>query len=127
MMKQKPFKTVGELENKISAYFSDCSMTGAYPDEAGMILHLGLEREEYDRFLSGDNGKSYAACLKKARLRRESIIVRDLYASEKATTGKIFLARQANNGGLTDKPTQAQQTMMIDVKLNGGKNGGQFD
>ena len=126
-MKQKPFKTVGELEGKISAYFAQCAETGAYPDEAGMILYLGLEREDYEKYLGGDSGKGYAACFKKARLRRESIIVRDLYASEKATTGKIFLARQTNNGGLSDKPSPPQQTMTIDVKLNGGKNGGQFD
>ncbi len=126
-MKQRPFKTVRELENGIAAYFSECGETGSYPDEAGMILRLGLQREDYDRYLSGLNGKGYAACLKKARLKRESIIVRDLYASEKATTGKIFLARQANNGGLSDKPKEAAQTMTIDVKINGGKNGGQFD
>ncbi len=126
-MKKKLFKTVMEFENAIADYFSACGQAGTYPDEAGMILALGLEREAYDRYLSGEEGKGFAASLKKARLRRESIIVRDLYASEKATTGKIFLARQANNGGLSDKPGQEAQTMTIDVKINGGKNGGMFD
>ena len=121
MAGQKPFRSIKDFESKISAYFSDCEETGAYPDEAGMILYLGLEREDYDRYITGGDGKGYAAALKKARLRRESIIVRDLYASEKATTGKIFLARQINNGGLTDKPREETQTMTIDVKINGGK------
>ncbi len=126
-MKQKTFRTIKEFEDRIDRYFTECAQTGAYPDEAGMILYLGLEREEYDRYLGGAEGKGWAACLKKARLRRESIIVRDLYASEKATTGKIFLARQVNNGGLSDKPREDSPMMTIDVKISGGKNGGQFD
>jgi hypothetical protein len=126
-LKQKAFKTIKEFEDRIDRYFAECGAAGAYPDEAGMILYLGLEREAYDRYLGGEEGKGWAGCLKKARLRRESIIVRDLYASEKATTGKIFLARQVNNGGLSDKPREESQTMTIDVKISGGKNGGQFD
>ena len=120
-MKHKAFKTIKEFEDRIDQYFSECGEAGAYPDEAGMILYLGLEREDYDRYLGGAEGGGWAVCLKKARLRRESILVRDLYASEKATTGKIFLARQVNNGGLSDKPKEESQTMTIDVKISGGK------
>lgn len=126
MPERKQFKTIKEFESRISTYFSECQASGAYPDEAGMLLFLGLEREAYERYLRGAEGKGYATCLRKARLKRESIIVRDIYGSDKASTGKIFLARQLSNGGLSEKPKEETQKMTIDVRIN-GETSGQFD
>lgn len=128
MAERIPFKSVKEFENRISGYFEDCRSAGAYPDEAGLILHLGLERETYERFMNGVEGKGYASCLRKAKLRRESIIVRDIYGTDKASTGKIFLARQESNGGLSDKPREEAggRKATIEVRINGGYNG-EFD
>lgn len=126
MPERKPYKTVKDFEGRVSAYFDECRAGNIYPDEAGLILFLGLEREAYECYMSGAAGKGYAACLRKARLKRESIIVRDIYGTEKASTGKIFLARQESNGGLSEKPREENKKMTIDVRINGGYNG-EFD
>lgn len=127
MPEKKQFKSIKAFENSIDAYFSECRANTIYPDEAGMILYLGLDREAYTRYLSGGGGKGYAAALKRAQLKRESIIVRDIYGSEKATTGKIFLARQVSNGGLPVKPAEKKEQMIVDVRINGKSTAGQFD
>lgn len=127
MPDKKLFKSVKTFENRINAYFTECRANGNYPDEAGMILYLGLEREAYDRYLCGGEGKGYAAALKRAQLKRESIIIRDIYGSEKASTGKIFLARQISSGGLPVKPAEKSKKVTVDVRINGESAGGQFD
>ncbi len=86
-----------------------------------MILYLGLEREDYDRYLSGEEGKGYSACLRKAGCAARASSSGICTPPEKATTGKIFLARQSNNGGLSDKQSQAPPAMTVDVTINGGK------
>lgn len=126
MPKKKLFKSIKTFENRINAYFSECRTNSNYPDEAGLILYLGLERESYDRYLNGGEGKGYATALRKAQLKRESIIIREIYGSDKASTGKIFLARQTSNGGLSDKPREDMQKVTIDVRIN-GESTGQFD
>lgn len=127
MPEKKLFWSIKSFENRIDAYFSECKANCFYPDEAGMILYLGLDREAYDSYLSGGGGKGYAAALKRAQLKRESIIIRDIYSSEKATTGKIFLARQIDNGDIPDKAMEKTKKVTIDVRINGGRMGGQFD
>lgn len=112
-------RTAKEFEKAIESYFTACEEEGIFPDEAGLILFLGLEREEYDRLKDGKRGKAYAAALSRARLKRESIIVRELYNTEKAATGKIFVARQPENGGLTDKPKEAAAPVTVEVRLAG--------
>jgi len=112
-------RSAKQFEKTIESYFKTCEEAGVFPDEAGLILFLGLEREEYERLRDGKRGKAYAAALSKARLRRESIIVRELYNTEKAATGKIFVARQPENGGLTDKPREAHAPVTVEVRLAG--------
>ncbi len=125
MPEQKPFKTIKAFEQEIAAYFSMCETNGVFPDEAGLILYLGIDRDAYARCYNGEWGKGYAACLKKAELKRESIAVRDIYGSDKSSTGKIFVARQPENGGKSDKPKETAPKVALDVRI-GGK-GGQFD
>ncbi|UOO38250.1 hypothetical protein IZU99_03060 [Oscillospiraceae bacterium CM] len=123
MPEQGAKRTVKDLQRRVDDYFSECSAKKIYPDEAGLILFLGFDKETYERCLSGKMGKGNADCLKKAALRRESIIVRELYGTDKAATGKIFLARQAGNGGLTDKMREDTNHVTIDVRFNGGEKG----
>ena len=120
-------RTAAEFEQAIESYFKHCEEQGAFPDEAGMILFLGLDREEYDRLRAGRRGRAYADAISRARLRRESIIVRELYQTEKSATGKIFVARQPENGGLTDRPREAAVSPpAVKVRL-GGAGDNPFD
>jgi len=111
-------KNLIAFEDKINTYFLKCELDGTYPDEAGLILHLGLTKEAYDKYRDNAGGRysGFSRCLESARLRRESIIVRDIYSSEsRSPTGKIFLARQPGNGGLSDK--QEQKKVTIEISL----------
>ena len=119
---------LSELEEMVDRYFDECAAKGIYPDEAGLIVALGISRETYDAYLAGADGKyaGHAQCLEAARLRRESIIVREIFSAERSATGKMFLAKQTNNGGLNDKPREQEQKLTIEVVMD-GKPGDYFD
>jgi uncharacterized membrane protein YgcG len=98
-------KSLREMEEKVQSYFEKCENEGAFPDEAGLIYHLGISRKMYDSYMKAElrRYKPFALCLERARLRRESILAREIFASKNRTpTAKLFLARQAGNGGLAD-------------------------
>ena len=117
----KPDKKAPAFQKKIEDYFQECERDGIYPDEAGLILHLKLDKETYDRYKNNAKGTpaGYMRYLEDARLRRESIIVRDIYSNEKSPTGKIFLARQPENGGLCDKAPQTSAKTTVEVLIDG--------
>lgn len=112
-------KSVRDMENKVQAYFAFCGEQNIFPDEAGLILFLGISEEMYEKYKSRSLKRyaPFALCLERARLRRESILVRDIYASAaRAPTGKMFLAKQAENGGLTDRPKKEEKLEKPAVK-----------
>lgn len=114
--------TLSEFKRKIDAYFDECAAADAFPDEAGLLLALGLTREEHERILAGNaksNGRLRA--LQDARLRRESLLTRELFATEKTATAKIFLARQPFAGAMSEKPREATETTTVEVRLVGEK------
>lgn len=113
------YKTVREFDTKIDDYFTLCDAHKTFPDEAGLILHLGITRETYGRYLKGEDRKhrGYTACLKKAMLRRESIIIREIHDSDKTPTGKIFLARQTFGGGMTEKGRTDTKTATVELRI----------
>ncbi len=100
-------KSLREMEEKVRSYFETCENEGVFPDEAGLIYHLGISRKMYDSYMKAElrRYKPFALCLERARLRRESILVREIFAAANRTpTAKLFLARQAGNGGLAEPP-----------------------
>ena len=109
--------TNDEFERVIDAYFAQCEADGTFPDEAGMICALGLMREQFDRLLAESGRRS--RLLHNARLRRESLLTRELYATDKAATGKIFLARQPSAGSMSDKPQVAEPRLSVEVHIAG--------
>ena len=109
------------FENSIDGYFKLCEDDERFPDEAGLILHLKLPVADYERLRDNSGGKSdeYARLLEEARLRRESIIARELYSSgAKGTTGKIFLAKQAKNSGIPETAAE-EGKLVIEVRMSG--------
>ncbi len=114
----------------MNAYFDSCAQEGTFPDEAGLILRLGISKDMYDRYARAElrRYRPFALCLERARLRRESILVRDIYAAEKRTpTAKMFLAKQGGNGGLCDRPKKdgdigakaGGEKPVLEVKMSG--------
>ena len=108
------------FEEKIDAYFLKCELEEIYPDEAGLILHLGISREIYEKYRDNADGKhtGFSRVLESARLKRESIIVRGIYSAASSPSGKIFLARQPANGGLSDKLPPESKKLTVEVILN---------
>ena len=113
-------------KESVEEYFRICEEAGVFPDEAGMILHLGLSRRQYKEHMEGrgPRGGKYRQALEWALLRRESILVRDLFSESKSATGRMFLARQPENGGLDEK-TPPQTDPRAEVLFSGGD--GSFD
>jgi hypothetical protein len=110
-----------EFRRKIDEYFDACAEDGIFPDEAGLLLLLNLGYDDLDRILYGGELRTRSArrALLDARLRRESLLTRELFATDKAATGKIFLARQVASGALSDKPRDTADAATIQVTLLG--------
>ena len=108
------------FKEKIDAYFLKCEREEIYPDEAGLILHLGIPREVYEKYRDNEDGAfaGFSRVLESARLKRESIIVRGIYSAASSPSGKIFLARQPANGGLSDKLPPESKKVTVEVILN---------
>ena len=110
-----------DLKTGIDKYFDECEANGAFPDEAGMALYLGIERTTIDEWMSGKSPRGYRRIIQDSRLRRESVLVRGIYASDKSTSGKIFLSRQNSAGALSDKTGDSGRSdeLSVEVKING--------
>lgn len=103
-----------------------CEKQQVFPDEAGLILYLDISEERYGKYMRAElrRYKPYQLCLERAKLRRESILVREIFAAEKKTpSGKLFLVKQEENGGLTDKIIKDgkmdEKKKTLEVKIKG--------
>ncbi|MDR1821224.1 MAG: hypothetical protein LBQ91_02185 [Oscillospiraceae bacterium] len=102
---------ITEFRQAIDEYFTECEEKSLFPDEAGLLLRLGITKDECETLLSSAKRgqRSFANALKNARLRRESLISRDIYASGKTTTGKVFLLKQPANGAADTRREDGQE------------------
>ena len=119
------YTSLQRFKNGIDGYFEECEKEERFPDEAGLILHLRLSVADYERRKGNTDGRSgeYSRLLEEARLKRESIIARELYSSGvKGTTGKIFLAKQAKNSGISEIDAE-EGKLVIEVRMSGSGKG----
>ena len=129
-------KSLREMEEKVSEYFDMCEQSGDFPDEAGLIYHLGISRDMYEQYARGElrRYKPFALCLERAKLRRESILVREIFAASasRTPTAKLFLAKQVENGGLVEPPKvggksggggKKDEKPVVEVKMSGSGKG----
>lgn len=116
------FSSPEELEAKINEFFQLCEKEGKFPSEAAMCVYLDISRDTLERYMreERDIDKGFAEPIKKARTRREALLVDEIYAATgKDVTGKIFLSKQPSNGGLSDRhDINANQDIKINVKLS---------
>jgi hypothetical protein len=110
---------LSEFKQGIDAYFEDCERDGIFPDEAGMVLRLGIDKKVFDRYLT--NGQSrYAGFILAARLRRESIITRDIYAARLSPpTGKLLLSRLPDGGEAQERAAAPKPKLTVEILLGG--------
>ena len=119
--------TLSELKREINRYFNVCEADGVFPDEAGMVLHLGIERGTLEKWLADERPQraGFKRAISDARLRRESVLVRGIYASDRATSGKIFLSRQGSAGALSDRTgsDMRSEKVSVEIKISGVEDG----
>ena len=94
---------ITEFRGIIDDYFARCDDAGVFPDESGLILALGLTRRKYDGYMKRADpaGLPFRDALETARMQRESIIERRLFADGK---GRMFSTRGGDDssGGGTE-------------------------
>jgi hypothetical protein len=125
VQKLKEMKSFKEMQRRVNEYFTLCEEQNLFPDEAGLILHLGISEEMYEAYRTRDRRRfiPFRLCLENAQLRRESILVRGIFSSDKkSAAGKIFLARQPENGGLSEQELTAKpdNKQALEVKFSPG-------
>ncbi|MDR0917314.1 MAG: hypothetical protein LBN02_09055 [Oscillospiraceae bacterium] len=76
----------------IDAYFAQCDDENVYPDEAGLVLTLGMSPREYRALLADtdDATQPHRDALETAKMRRDSILERRQFAEGK---GAMFSTR----------------------------------
>ena len=115
--------SAADFKRIVNKYFEECAESGVFPDEAGMIFALKLTREEFDNILSGRAEGKGAGGMRRAalaaRLKRESLLTRELFATEKTATAKIFLARQPASGALSEKTPDVSDSAALEVRILG--------
>jgi hypothetical protein len=114
--------TLLQFKHGIDAYFEECEREGNYPDEAGMILRLGIDKKTFDRYLTGEQPRyaGFLRCILAARLRRESIVMRDLYASRLSSpTGKLLLSRLPDRSEPPERSDAPPPKLTVEVLFGG--------
>jgi hypothetical protein len=132
MARPRKYKTAAEFGNAIDEYFSLCKQENdTFPDEAGMIEHLGISPDTIERYKKAgsktapedaeETDKSYAQHLARAKLRRESWLARNMVSDNKRAQGCFNALKQEKNGGYVDRPQDTTQSgeMTIKVQIDG--------
>lgn len=91
-----------KLKQMVDDYFENLP-EDVFPDEAGMILEMGLFPDEVTDLCDGDDPKSrkYQRVFQYAELKRESWLSRMTASDSKLAAGAFNLLKQRKNGGYT--------------------------
>jgi hypothetical protein len=83
---------LSEFSKIIDDYFEKCEAAGVFPDESGLVLALGMTRRVYDSYFKRKDraGLPFRDKLETARMKRDSILDRRLFADGK---GRMFSTR----------------------------------
>ena len=112
----KPKLTPEKLQKQIDEYF-DTLPEGVFPDEPGMLLHVGLFPDEAAALCEGDGivPAKFRRVFEYAGLRRESWLSRIAASDSKLASGAFNLLKQSKNGGYTSasQPTKGNTLRLI--------------
>jgi hypothetical protein len=115
MAESKRYETAEALQEAVSRYFIKTEGAGEFPDYAGMKLYLGLYSEAEVKSYCED--PAFKDVFEKAKLRRESFLVRQMTKSNKLAQGCLNALKQEANGGYTDKPVDnGERKLVIELK-----------
>ena len=105
-----------EFVGRCEKYFTECRDADVFPDEAGMILSLGLNKKKFKAY---EDDEMYAEYLDEFVLRRESWLSRRSVESRSAANGCLNALKQVKNGGWTDKAPDPVKEKKVTVVIKG--------
>lgn len=111
-----------KLQQKVEEYFNKCAATDEFPDYAGMLIYLQIDKERAKAMQEAEDGEEFRRIFKTAELRRESWLARHMVADNKKATGCMNALKQMENGGYQDKNIQ-QGDRTLKIKVEGIKGG----
>ena len=123
MARPRPNLTPGELEKRVSDYFTECAAQDVFPDRANMILYLKIPTDLYRQYETNENGgyAQFSEVLKKAQLKREGWLSRIMFSDKNRAQSAVFHLRQPINGGYSEKQ-EAQGSASVRVKIGDGES-----
>ncbi len=113
-----------DFSRRVDAYFDKCAETDEFPDYAGMLIELKIDKETAAAMCEEGNRdyEEFRRIFSNAKLRRESWLARHMVTDNKRATGCMNALKQMENGGYQDKNIQKSDSVLR-VKVDGLKGG----
>lgn len=109
-----------KFNQAVDEYFERCEKENVFPDYAGMLLHLKIDKDQAKSFVAegAPDADEFRRAFNIAALRRESWLARHMVVDNKAANGCMNALKQLENGGYTDGRS-AKASEAIKVKVEG--------
>lgn len=118
----RKYKDAEAMRAAAEAYIEDCKARDVFPDEAGMILYLGLKKRMIERYCSETENpegfQDYKDIFEDAKLEREHFLVQRMTSDNKAAQGCLNALKQPANGGYIDRPIDTGK-VEVTLKVSG--------
>lgn len=114
------YKTPEVLRSAIEDYFKKIASVNEFPDYAGMLLFLRLEKDDVEEYCKTSD--EYARVFRDSKLMRESFLVRRMTKDKSLAQGCMNALRQPENGGYSEKTAEKQTKKLIIVTDGVGKD-----
>lgn len=113
-----------KFRQAVDEYFDKCAETDEFPDYAGMLLHLQIDKETAAAMCAegAPDAAEFQRIFNRSSLQRESWLARHMVADNKKATGCMNALKQMENGGYQDKNIQKSDSVLR-VKVDGLKGG----
>jgi hypothetical protein len=113
-----------KFRQAVDEYFDKCKGTDEFPDYAGMLLYLQIDKDTAAAMCAdgAPDAAEFQRIYNFAAMRRESWLARHMVADNKKATGCMNALKQMENGGYQDKNIQKSDSVLR-IKVDGLKGG----
>ena len=127
MARPRKIETAEDLQRNINAYFDSVDNNNANPDNAkdyytwpDLLIFLGVTQTSADRWITDSEVyPGFKDIIEMAQLKIQAQLVKTALVDSKKTAISAFLLKQKHNGGYTDKPISAADSINVKVTLDG--------
>jgi hypothetical protein len=118
----RKYKDAAAMRAAVEAWMAEQEAKGEFPDEAGMILALGLKKRMIERYCSEtenpEDWREYKDIFEDAKLEREHFLVTRMVKDNKLAQGCLNALKQPANGGYIDRPLDTGK-VEVTLKVSG--------